>query len=72
MAIGIRLVPETEKLLKRRARLRGCSESDVIREAVHRLADKRTHARKVRNRSKFRNAYCELAKHLANTDKRRG
>jgi hypothetical protein len=38
MATSVRLDPETEALLKRLARSRGCTQSDVIRDALARLA----------------------------------
>lgn len=64
---------ETERLIQQLARESGCAESDVVREAVHRLAEERIGSRKEddfaskvrayeRRCSKFQNAYRELAK----------
>ncbi|HET7131784.1 MAG TPA: ribbon-helix-helix protein, CopG family [Gammaproteobacteria bacterium] len=39
MPTSVRLDPETEAVLKRIAKRSGRSKSDVLREAVHRLAD---------------------------------
>ena len=39
MTISVRLDPEMAAVLKRLARTRGCTQSEVIREALARLAD---------------------------------
>jgi len=73
LSSDIRLDAETEMLLNQLARHSGCSESDVLREAVRRLAEERISSGKdnnVRRRGqvfkrslhRFRNAYRKLAK----------
>jgi hypothetical protein len=39
MAMSLRLDPETEALLERLAKTRGRTKSDVLRDALHRMAD---------------------------------
>ena len=67
--MSIHLDAATEALLERLARQRGCSESEVLREAVRRMAEERFSSCKgaklrayKRSRSKLRKAYRELAK----------
>ena len=39
MAMSLRLDPETEALLERLAKTRGRTKSDILRDALHRVAD---------------------------------